>query len=430
MHIQRTIKPYIIELLEAFRIVIISGPRQSGKTTLAKEIAKELDFQYYTMDDDTVLNAAKDDPATFVKQLSKKPAVIDEIQMATELVKSLKITVDEVNKNGMFLLTGSADLFNMGKITESLAGRMIGVNLYPFSQYEINNIDKNFIDILFSSKAKDLTVNVIDVSEQVRVITKGGFPDVYNKSIRLSDDWFDSYIKARIEKDLSLIKRISFENKSEIFKLLSMLAHINANLLKYHSLAQNLSIKDMTVKSDIEILEALFLVKRVNPYFTNRGKREVKTPKIHFLDTGLASHLLGVDADGLIIKHREYLGDLVENFIYTELLKHTTYSNKKTQIYHYRDGNSEVDFVLEQKDSSIVGIEVKSSTKIDSSELKGLVKLAKNSGDLFLGGYIFYMGEHILPISKDGYIFTILPISLLIKFNILPIDKFISTADK
>lgn len=415
MHIKRTIKPYIVELLQAFRIVIISGPRQSGKTTLAKEIANELDFKYYTMDDETVLAAAKDDPATFVKQLSKKPAVIDEIQMATELVKSLKITVDEVNKKGMFLLTGSADVFNMSKITESLAGRMIGVNLYPLSQYEINSVDKNFIDILFSNKVKDLTVHAMDVEEQVKIITQGGFPEVYNKSLRVSDDWFNSYVKARIEKDLSLIKRISFENKSEIFKLLSMLAHINANLLKYHSLAQHLSIKDMTVKSDIEILEALFLIKRVNPYFTNRGKREVKTPKIHFLDTGLASHLLGIDADGLMIKHREYLGDLVENFIYTELIKHTTYSKKITDIYHYRDGNHEVDFVLEQKNGSIIAIEVKSSTKIDSSELRGLVKLAQNSGDLFLGGYIFYMGEHILPIAKDGYSFTILPISLLIK---------------
>jgi len=414
MYIQRNIKPYILELLQAFKIVIISGPRQSGKTTLAKEIAKELQLSYYTMDDETVLNAAKDDPYTFVKQLSKKPAVIDEIQMATELVKSLKIVVDDENKSGMFLLTGSADIFNMSKISESLAGRMVSVNLYPFSQYEINRVDKNFIDILFAKKITDIALSQISVEDQVSLITKGGFPSIYDKSERITDSWFDSYIKARIEKDLSLIKRISFENKSEILKLLSMLAHNNANLLKYNSLSQHLAIKDMTVKSDIEILEALFLVKRVNPYFTNRGKREVKTPKLHFLDTGLASHLLGIDTDGLLLKHREYLGSLVENFIYTELLKHTTYSNKKTDIYHYRDGIYEVDFVLEQKSGSIIGIEVKSSTSVKSSELKGLVKLAQNSGELFLGGYVFYMGEHILPITKDGYSFTILPLSLLI----------------
>lgn len=413
MFIQRNIKPYIIELLESFKIVTIAGPRQSGKTTLAKDIAKELKLSYYTMDDETLLLAAKEDPITFAKQLSKTPCVIDEIQLAVELVKALKMVVDEKNENGMFLLTGSADLFKISTINESLAGRMVSVNLFPLSQYEINSNSKNIIDILFDNTINAQHTGMLSVEDQVDKMTKGGYPNVFNKSTRAADSWFESYISARIEKDLSLIKRISFENKSEIFKLLSLLAHNNANLLNYNSLASHLSIKDMTVKSDIEILEALYLVKRVNPYFTNRGKREVKTPKIHFIDTGLASNLLGIDTQALILKQREYLGNLVENFIYTELLKHSTYSKKSTNIYHYRDGSYEVDFVLEQKNTNILGIEVKASTSIKSSELRGLVKLAQNSGDLFQGGYIFYMGEHIVPISKDGYRFLIVPISLL-----------------
>ena len=414
MFIQRNIKPYILELLKSFKIVTIAGPRQSGKTTLSKEIAKELGFSYYTMDDETILKAAKDDPITFAKQLSKSPAVIDEIQMAIELVKALKMVVDEENRNGMFLLTGSADLFKMSAINESLAGRMVSVNLFPFSQYELQNKSENLIDMLFSGKIRDVKFKALSVENQVDVITKGGFADVYNKSERVANAWFESYIAARIEKDLSLIKRVSQENKSEIFKLLSLLAHNNANLLKYNSLSQHLAIKDMTVKSDIEILEALFLVKRVNPYFTNRGKREVKTPKIHFTDTGLASHLLGIDKEALLLTQREHLGNLVENFIYTELLKHTTYSQKTTKIYHYRDADYEVDFVLEQSNANIIGIEVKSSTNIKNSELRGLVKLAQNSGELFKGGFIFYMGEHIVPMQKDGYKFLVLPISILL----------------
>ena len=414
MFVQRNIKPYILELLESFKIVTIAGPRQSGKTTLSKEIAKELGFSYYTMDDETLLKAAKEDPITFAKQLAKTPAVIDEIQMAIELVKALKMVVDEENKNGMFLLTGSADLFKMSAINESLAGRMVSVTLFPFSQYEIHNKQDNLIDILFAGTISDTNYKEISVENQVDIITKGGFADVYNKSSRIANAWFESYVSARIEKDLSLIKRVSQENKSEIFKLLSLLAHNNANLLKYNSLANHLSIKDMTVKSDIEILEALYLVKRVNPYFTNRGKREVKTPKIHFTDTGLASHLLGIDKEALILTQREHLGNLVENFIYTELLKHTTYSQKITKIYHYRDSDYEVDFVLEQSNTHIIGIEVKSSTNIKSSELRGLVKLAQNSGKLFQGGFVFYMGEHIVPMQKDGYKFLVLPISILI----------------
>ena len=414
MFIQRNIKSFILELLESFKIVTIAGPRQSGKTTLSKEIAKELGFSYYTMDDETILKAAKEDPITFAKQLAKSPAVIDEIQMAIELVKALKMVVDEENRNGMFLLTGSADLFKMSAINESLAGRMVSVNLFPFSQYELQRKSDNLIDTLFSSTIADVDFKAIGVENQVDVMVRGGFAAVYDKSERISNAWFESYIAARIEKDLSLIKRVSQENKSEIFKLLALLAHTNANLLKYNSLSQHLAIKDMTVKSDIEILEALYLVKRVNPYFTNRGKREVKTPKIHFTDTGLASHLLGVDKEALLITQREQLGNLVENFIYTELLKHTTYSKKTTKIYHYRDADYEVDFVLEQSNTNIIGIEVKSSTNIKSSELRGLVKLAQNSGDLFKGGYIFYMGEHIVPMQKDGYKFLALPISVLL----------------
>mgnify|MGYP002630439370 FL=1 len=414
MFIQRNIKSFILELLESFKIVTIAGPRQSGKTTLSKEIAKELGFSYYTMDDETILKAAKEDPITFAKQLAKSPAVIDEIQMAIELVKALKMVVDEANRNGMFLLTGSADLFKMSAINESLAGRMVSVNLFPFSQYELQRKSDNLIDTLFSSTIADVDFKAIGVENQVDVMVRGGFAAVYDKSERISNAWFESYIAARIEKDLSLIKRVSQENKSEIFKLLALLAHTNANLLKYNSLSQHLAIKDMTVKSDIEILEALYLVKRVNPYFTNRGKREVKTPKIHFTDTGLASHLLGVDKEALLITQREQLGNLVENFIYTELLKHTTYSKKTTKIYHYRDADYEVDFVLEQSNTNIIGIEVKSSTNIKSSELRGLVKLAQNSGDLFKGGYIFYMGEHIVPMQKDGYKFLALPISVLL----------------
>lgn len=169
----------------------------------------------------------------------------------------------------------------------------------------------------------------------------------------------------------------------------------------------------MTVKSDIEILEALFLVKRVNPYFTNRGKRELKAPKIQFIDTGLVSHLVDADAHTLIIKEREMLGNLAENFIYAELLKHTTYAKKTTKIYHYRDADYEVDLVLEQKNSKIVGVEVKSSATIKVEYARGLVRLAKNAEENFEAGYIFYGGNEILPISKEGYTFWCIPFRVL-----------------
>ena len=414
MYIQRNITQIIYDLLKDFKIVSINGPRQSGKTTLAKEIAKNLKMKYFTFDDKPTKVAAINDPINFIKQLSNSPCVIDEIQMVPEVISALKIVVDSQNKNGMFLLTGSADLFKISTIKESLAGRMVSVSLYPFSFFEINGKKDNIVDMLFENRIKEYKFELIEYKKIVKSIIDGGYPALLGKSEKSKELWFESYIEARIEKDLSLIKRVSFENKSEINKLLRILAHNTSHLLKYSSLAKHLSIKDVTVKSDIEILEALFLLKRVNPYFTNKGKREVKAPKIAFIDTGLASHLIDVDVNSLILSQREVLGNLVENFVYSELLKHSAYAKKTTKIYHYRDGNYEVDLVLEQKNGNIVAIEIKSGTNIKEEHLRGLVRLAKNAKDNFLQGYIFYGGEKLLPISKDGYNFWLVPFSVLI----------------
>jgi len=413
MYIKRNITSMVYELLEDFRVVAINGPRQSGKTTLSKEIAKELGMNYYTLDNEATKLTAQNNPIPFIEQLSKTPSVIDEIQMVPEIISALKISVDEKNQSGMFLLTGSADLFKMSSIKESLAGRMVSISLFPLSYFELNGSSENVIDMLFNGEIKSFNFKKISYEKMIEQITTGGFPSVQGKSARSQESWFESYIEARIEKDLSLVKKISQENKSEINKLLRILASMTSNLLKYSSLAKHLNIKDMTVKSDIEILEALFLVKRLNPYFTNRGKREIKAPKIQFIDTGLVAHLVDVDAETLIVKEREMLGNLIENFIYAEFLKHSTYAKKSTKIYHYRDGDYEVDLVLEQKNSKIVAIEVKSSATIKTEYTRGLVKLAQNAKENFVEGYIFYGGNEVLPISKDGYTFWCIPFGVL-----------------
>ena len=413
MYIKRNITPIVYELLKDFKIVSINGPRQSGKTTLSQEIAKELGMAYYTFDNESTKTTAQNNPSNFIKQLSFSPCVIDEIQMVPEVISALKMSVDEGNKAGMFLLTGSADLFKMSAIKESLAGRMVSVSLFPLSFFELNGKSENVIDMLFTDGLRNYIFDKREFSEIVKSIVTGGYPSVQNKSQRSQESWFESYVEARIEKDLSLIKKVSAENKSEINKLLRIIAANTSNLLKYSSLSKHLSIKDVTVKSDIEILEALFLVKRVNPYFTNRGKREIKAPKIQFIDTGLAAHLIDADPHALIVSQRETLGNLVENFVYAELLKHSTYAKKSTQMYHYRDGDYEVDLVLEQKNGNIIAIEVKATATIKVEHLRGLVKLARNAGDNFLQGYIFYGGDEVLPISKDGFTFWLMPLGVL-----------------
>ena len=412
MYIKRNITSMVYELLDSFRIVAINGPRQSGKTTLVKQIAKERGLNYYTFDNEAIRLTAQNNPIPFIQQLSKTPSVIDEIQLVPEIISALKISVDEKDKSGMFLLTGSADLFKMSNIKESLAGRMVSISLFPFSYFELNGCDKNIIDILFEGDIKSFNLKKISYEEMIKQIVTGGFPAVQGKSARLQESWFESYIEARIQKDLSLIKNITKENSSQINKLLKILAAMTSNILKYNSISKHLSIKDMTVKSDMEILEALFLVKRVKPYFTNRGKREIKAPKIQFIDTGLVAHLIDADTHDLITKDREMLGNLIENFIYAELLKHSTYAKKSTKMYHYRDADYEVDLVLEQKNSHIIGIEVKSSATIKTGYARGLVRLAKNAKENFKAGYIFYGGNEVLPLSKEGYTFWCIPFGM------------------
>ncbi len=413
MYIRRSITPVIRQLLEDFKVVAINGPRQSGKTTLSKEIAKEFGMDYYTFDNEAIRTTAKHNPVPFIERLSHKPSVVDEVQMVPEILSALKLSVDTHDTPGMFLLTGSADLFSMSAVRESLAGRMVSVSLYPFSYFELNGCDANVIDMLFDGSIQDFAYKKISYEQIVEQICTGGYPSVQGKSIRSVESWFESYIEARIEKDLSLIKKISQENKSEIDKLLRILATQTSNLVKYSSLSKHLSIKDMTVKSDIEILEALFLVKRVNPYFTNRGKREVKAPKIQFVDTGLAAHLVDADAHMLITQERELLGNLIENFVYAELLKHSTYAKKSTKIYHYRDGAYEVDLVLEQKNGKLVAIEVKSSASIKTEYVKGLLRLAQNAKENFEAGYVFYGGREVLPIVKEDITFWCIPFAVL-----------------
>jgi len=203
MYIKRNITSIVYELLEDFRIVAINGPRQSGKTTLSKEIAKELGMNYYTFDNEAIRVTAQNNPIPFIEQLSKTPSVIDEIQMVPEVISALKISVDEKNQSGMFLLTGSADIFKMSSIKESLAGRMVSISLFPLSYFEINGNSKNIVDMLFGGEILSFKFDRLSYEKMIEQITTGGFPPVQGKSARSQEIWFDSYIEARIEKDLS-----------------------------------------------------------------------------------------------------------------------------------------------------------------------------------------------------------------------------------
>ncbi len=399
--------------LTKFRIIMLNGPRQSGKTTVVKTMAKQLDMQYITLDEPTALSLATDDPAGFLDFYAQNPLVIDEIQFAPELIAYIKIKVDNNNATGQFLLTGSADFLQMHKITESLAGRMVRYNLYPIANAELYNKNYNIIDQLFSGEFKSLK-NKTTKKQVLQNIIRGGYPEIIAHDEDYRGDWFDSYISARIQKDIQEYKQISLSKLRMIRKLLQLLASFNAQLLNYNTLAKKLQIDNKTVLSYVELLQAMYIIKIIPSYHVNTALRVVKSAKVYFIDTGLASYLLNMNTENLFIHKDGKYGGLIENFVYCELLKEATYAQNSIEFHHFRDlRKKEVDLVLENRDGNIIGIEVKGKSTIKSKDLKGMVKLAETTKDKFSTGIVFYGGDEIQPISVDGHLFYCLPLGLL-----------------
>ncbi len=415
--IKRRLEPIILEMLDNFRIVAINGPRQSGKTTLAKLIAKNKNITYYTFDDDDIYNTAKLDPNGFISYIAKDNVVIDEVQMVPEVISSIKMQVDEQNKKGMFLLTGSSDMFKNSKIKESLAGRMVSFNLYPLSYSEINNRDLNVIDKLFSDDFNYFNIEFEKITNInfVESVINGGYPEIYTLSTKAKYAWFESYIKSRITKDVETIGDIDINQISSLSKLLQLLAGQISSLVNYKNIADKIKISDKTVRKYIEILEALYIIKLVPAYSNNQLKRVVKSPKVHFIDSGLASYLLNVDIDGAMVKQGAVYGNLVESFVYGELIKHKSTANKRVNIYHFRDQQKkEVDFVLEASDGKIVALEVKSGSNIKKEYFKGLVALANTIKDKDFKGIILYGGDKIIPYKIEEYQFWAIPLKIFL----------------
>lgn len=405
-------------MLESFRIVAINGPRQSGKTTLQKKIAKNKNMKYYTFDDIDIFNTATSDPKGFIEYISKDENIaIDEVQMIPEIIPPIKMSADVQNRKGMFLLTCSSDMFKNSKIKESLAGRMVSFNLFPLSYSEINKRDINIIDKLFSDEFNNFDVDFESISKEefISAVINGGYPEVYELPMKAKKAWYDFYIKARITKDIANIENVQEDTLSHLAKLLKVLAGQVSSLVNYTSISKSIGITDKTVAKYIKILEALYIIKLVPSYSNNILKQVTKSPKVHFIDSGLASFLLNASVESSMLGKNEHLGNLVETFVYTEFIKHQANANEDIEIYHFRDTQQkEVDFVLESSSGDIVAIEIKSGSNIKSEHFKGLLALAKTMKDKNFKGIVFYGGDKVLPYKIEDYQFWAIPLTVLI----------------
>ena len=415
--LQRNALPGLRAALADTPVVLLHGARQTGKTTLTQTIAGgKPPRRYLTLDDPTVLAAAGSDPAGFIGGLEGS-VVIDEVQHAPGLFPAIKAEVDRRRTSGRFLLTGSANVLLVPKLSESLAGRLQLITLWPLSQGEIEGRTEGFIDAAFAAKfapkfagrdssATKGSKNGVPLLDR---IVRGGYPEpIARPSGARRSAWYGSYLTTILQRDVRDLANI--EGLADFPRLLSLIASRTSGLLNFADLSRGLSMSQSTLKRYFSLLEATFLVVTLPAWSGNLGLRLTKAPKVMLADTGLACHLLGLDPARLK-SDGNARGSLLENFVAMELVKQAGWSELEPKLFHFRTPSGrEVDLVLEVPGGRVVGIEVKSSSGVNSDDFAGLRTLRETAGEKFVRGIVLYDGAEIVPFEKD---LVAVPISAL-----------------
>jgi predicted AAA+ superfamily ATPase len=307
--------------------------------------------------------------------------------------------VDEDRRPGRFVLTGSANLLTIPKVADSLAGRMEIVPLLPLAQAEIRGHGSTFLDMAFAGRVLPPKAVLLG-SALIDAVLVGGYPEMLERlDPRRRSVWARDYVRALVERDIRDIA--DFGKLEQAPRFLRALAHHSGQLVNFSELAGQLRLDDKTARRYLGAFEQMFLVRRLQPWFRNPLKRLIKTPKLHFIDSGLLATLLGVTAER-IARDRSLFGPILESFVVSEILKIATWSDAVPILNHYRDKDqAEVDLVLEDEAGAVVGIEVKASATVTSADFKGLRKVADASAGDFRLGVVLYDGDHILPFGDN-----------------------------
>lgn len=391
----RSIESRVTEALLDTPVVLLAGPRQAGKTTLARQLAGQ-GMRYLTLDDDLTRLSAREDPVGMIRSLDK--AVIDEIQRAPQLLLAIKKSVDEDRRPGRFLLTGSANLMTLPTVADSLAGRMETLSLLPLSQSEIEHSKSNWIDAAFSGRLLQTEVPALGDALVERVLC-GGYPEMRARPLaRRRQAWARQYLDALIQRDVRDIAGI--DKLDQLPRFLRALAQTAGQMCNYTKLGGQVGLDGKTAARYLGVFEQMYLLKRVDVWARNRLNRVVKTPKLQFIDSGLLATLMNLGSDELG-QDRTRFGHLLETFVFGELLKHSTSADGDYSLMYYRDADqAEVDVVIENSAGQLVGVEVKATATVKEADLRGLKKLANLAGDQFKLGVLLYDGSETLPLGE------------------------------
>jgi uncharacterized protein len=387
--IQRLLAPELSAALADTPVVLIHGARQSGKTTLARMVGEPLGYAYVSFDDDAVLQAASRDPAGFVAELPPR-VILDEVQRVPVLFTSLKAEVDRRRQPGRFILTGSANVLLVPALADSLAGRMGILRLHPFAQCELTGLGRGFLNDLFAGQFATRVTERLG-EELARRIVAGGYPPALERQTAARRSaWYRDYVNTQIQRDVRDLSRI--RSLEVLPRLLAVASANTARLLNVSELAGPFSVDRQTIHDHTVLLEGVFLLQRLQPWFTNRLSRVVKTPKLHMGDTGVACALLGVQAPDLQ-QDRTLLGFLLETFVLQELQRQASGQEEQHAFFHFRDRyDHEVDIVIERGASAVAGVEVKAAATVTDSDFRGLRRLSEAAGERFAHGVVLYDG--------------------------------------
>lgn len=404
--IDRKARPIVETALADTRVVLIAGPRQAGKTTLARQFSGS-DRPYITLDDVGSLNAARTDPIGFIRGI--KRAVIDEVQRAPELMLAIKESVDRDDEPGRFLLTGSANLATIPAIADSLAGRLAVVPLLPFAQSEIRSTPGRLLDRLFAGEEPYVAEDTVVGDDLMLTVLRGGYPEVLRRTTPgRRTAWLQDYVNLILDRDVRDIA--SIDQLDRLPRLLDVLAEHAGQMVNHSSFGAALGLSSVTAQKYVAVLERLYLIRTLVPWSNNRLNRLVKTPKLHFLDTGLLAALREDEANALR-DNKTRFGPLLESFVVSELLKLESWSDRRLSFSHYRTKDrDEVDVVIEDRRGRIVGIEVKTSATVKSDDFRGLRQLQDAVGERFVRGLVLHDHDRVTPFGEK---LQAAPLSLL-----------------
>lgn len=393
----RFVLPRLAEALADTPVVLIHGPRQCGKTTLAQSVGKSAGYAYITFDDDVQRASAQSDPIGFVADLPDK-AVLDEVQRVPELFTALKMAVDRDRRPGRFILTGSANVLLVPKLADSLAGRLEILRLHPLAQAELLGRMPTFLDSLFSDGFKAAPQARLGKELAERIVA-GGYPAALARSLaRRRATWYRDYLETLVQRDVRDMARISALDT--LPRLLTLAAGQTARLLNVADLAAPFQLSRPTIRDYVTLLARVFLLEELPPWHSNRLSRLIKTPKLHLGDTGLACALLGLDAAALAAD-RPRLGQLLETFVFQELRRQASWREEPISFHHFRDKDGmEVDIVLESSGQRVAGIEIKAAATVRTADFRGLRKLRESAGERFAIGVVLYDGETTVPFGE------------------------------